>query len=70
MSISKKVLGLLLAVVMAVSLAACSSAEKADKTPADLVVYGKVFTSESSQVVEAFAVKNGKYVYVGDKTCW
>ena len=34
---------------------------------ADLVVYGKIFTSEGNQVVEAFAVKDGKYVYVGDK---
>ena len=38
-----------------------------EKTIADLVVYGKVFTSESNQIVEAFAVKDGKYVYVGDK---
>ena len=37
------------------------------KNSADLVVYGKVFTSEGGQVVEAFAVKDGKYVYVGDK---
>ena len=36
-------------------------------TNADLVVYGKIFTSEDNQVVEAFAVKDGKYVYVGDK---
>ena len=34
---------------------------------ADLVVYGKIFTSESNQIVEAFAVKDGKYIYVGDK---
>ena len=34
---------------------------------ADLVVYGKIFTSEGNQVVEAFAVKDGKYVYVGGK---
>ena len=45
---------------------------------ADLVVYGKIFTSERRRVgdgtsgmdnliVEAFAVKDGKYVYVGDK---
>ena len=34
---------------------------------ADLVVYGKIFTSEDNQIVEAFAVKDGKYVYVGDK---
>ena len=37
------------------------------KTTADLVVYGKIFTSEGNQMVEAFAVKDGKYVYVGDK---
>lgn len=36
-------------------------------TSADLVVYGKIFTSENNQIVEAFAVKDGKYVYVGDK---
>lgn len=34
---------------------------------ADLVVYGKIFTSEDGQIVEAFAVKDGKYIYVGDK---
>jgi len=43
-------------------LASCNS-----KPAADLVVYGKIFTSEGSQIVEAFAVKDGKYVYVGDK---
>ncbi|MBO5596524.1 MAG: amidohydrolase family protein [Bacteroidales bacterium] len=34
---------------------------------ADLVVYGKIFTSENNQLAEAFAVKDGKFVYVGDK---
>ncbi len=38
-----------------------------DKISADLVVYGKIFTSENNQIVEAFAVKDGKYVYVGDQ---
>ena len=37
----------------------------ADK--ADLVVYGKIFTSEGNKIVEAFAVKDGKFIYVGDK---
>ncbi len=37
------------------------------KNTADLVVYGKIFTSDNNQIVEAFAVKDGKYVYVGDK---
>lgn len=39
----------------------------ADKTKADLVVYGKIFTSEGNKIVEAFAVKDDKFVYVGDK---
>ena len=48
---------------------ACSSKKDTPsvKTSADLVVYGKIFTSEGNKIVEAFAVKDGKYVYVGDK---
>ena len=37
------------------------------KTSADLVVYGKIFTSEGDQIVEAFAVKDGRYIYTGDR---
>lgn len=53
-------------------LASCSSNDNpsgGDTTSekADLVVYGKIFTSENNKVVEAFAVKDGKYIYVGDK---
>ena len=51
-------------------LTACSNSDNSVqgvKGGADLVVYGKIFTSEGNQVVEAFAVKDGKYVYVGDK---
>jgi len=62
-------------------LTACSNSDNSAqgvKGGADLVVYGKIFTSErlrvgdgtsgmGNQVVEAFAVKDGKYVYVGDK---
>ena len=36
------------------------------KNGADLVVCGKIFTSEGNKIVEAFAVKDGKYIYVGD----
>ena len=43
-------------------LSSCKS-----KPGADLVVYGKIFTAEGNQMAEAFAVKDGKYVYVGDK---
>ncbi len=49
-------------------LAACAVCSADDVVPADLVVYGKIFTSEGdNQLVEAFAVKDGKYIYVGDK---
>lgn len=59
----KKVLALAVSFVMVFALTAgISSAEEAD-----LVVYGKIFTSEADKIVEAFAVKDGKYVYVGDK---
>ena len=35
--------------------------------PADLVVYGKIFTADNDKIVDAFAVKDGKFIYVGDK---
>lgn len=44
-----------------------SAASGGTDKPADLVVYGKIFTSEDNKIVEAFAVKDGKFVYVGDK---
>ena len=53
--------------VMAVVISMAMLASCKGKTSADLVVYGKIFTAEGNQVVEAFAVKDGKYVYVGDK---
>ena len=36
---------------------------------ADLVVYGTIYTAEDENdgLAEAFAVKEGKYIYVGDK---
>lgn len=34
---------------------------------ADMVVCGKVFTSEAKEIAEAFAVKDGKYIFVGSK---
>ena len=72
---TKKMLSLitLVSIVFGMSmLVNCSSSDNpssggATAEKADLVVYGKVFTSEGNQIVEAFAVKDGKYVYVGDK---
>ena len=63
------VLGIIIGMGM---LASCSSkdnpsSEATISEKADLVVYGKIYTAEGNQVVEAFAVKDGKYVYVGDK---
>ena len=50
-------------------VAGCGGNDKstASDDKADLVVYGKIFTSEDNKIVEAFAVKDGKYIYVGDK---
>ena len=36
-------------------------------TKADLVVFGKIFTAENNQLAEAFAVKDGKFIFVGGK---
>jgi putative cell wall-binding protein len=67
----RKILNWLLATTLIICgatamLTACSANDdnpsKGEKTSADLVVYGKIFTSEDNQVVEAFAVKDGKYV--------
>ena len=51
----------------ALAMAVPAEVFAAAKTKADLVVYGKIFTSENNKIVEAFAVKDGKFVYVGDK---
>ena len=61
----KKILSYIAAVSMVVGMTMLASC-KSD-TSADLVVYGKIFTAADNQVAEAFAVKDGKYVYVGDK---
>ena len=58
----KRAFSLLLTALMALRFATVSAA-----SDADLVVYGKIFTSENAQLVEAFAVKDGKYVYVGNR---
>lgn len=50
-------------VVISIGMLVCCKSNDS----ADLMVYGKIFTSEGGQIVEAFAVKDGKYVYVGDK---
>ena len=54
-------------VMLCAILGTCMLASGSEKPAADLVVYGKIFTSENDQLAEAFAVKDGKYVYVGDR---
>ncbi len=42
--------------------------ETQNKIYADLVVYSKIYTANSNQdYVEAFAIKDGKYIFVGSK---
>ena len=61
----KKVLSFIVMMSIVVSMGMLTSCK--GKDTADLVVYGKIFTADSSKIVEAFAVKDGKYIYVGDK---
>ena len=61
----KKMLSFIAAICMTAGLGMLTGCDS--KPTADLVVYGKIYTAEGNQVVEAFAVKDGKYVYVGDK---
>ena len=53
--------------LVALSFLPYESVFAAGETEADLVVYGKVFTSEGNRLVEALAVKDGKYIYAGDR---
>ena len=61
----KSKLWMLAAILICGTMAVLTSCNS--KPTADLVVYGKIYTAEGNQVVEAFAVKDGKYIYVGDK---
>lgn len=59
------------AVALALAFAGCSDDKQVTpavvETIADMVVYGTVYTVEDgTPEAEAFAVKDGKYIYVGD----
>lgn len=64
----------LIFIVGAGVFAGCEKSKGTEPTsdPADLVVYGKIFTSARNEkgnfdIADAFAVKDGKFVFVGDK---
>ena len=60
--------GLSAMAVMSAPLVFSTCSVAAQETVADLVVYGKVYTSNvNDRYADAFAVKDGKYVYVGNK---
>ena len=61
----KNKLWMLVAILICGTMAVLTSCK--NQPTADLVVYGKIYTSDNNKVVEAFAVKDGKYIYVGDK---
>ena len=61
----KKILSIIAVLTVILGMGMMTSCNS--KPSADLVVYGKIYTAEGNQVVEAFAVKDGKYIYVGDK---
>ena len=63
-----KIAGVGCAGVALAGLSGCSGGRSSSTSVADVVVYGKVYTSNTSQeYASAFAVKDGKYVYVGSK---
>ncbi len=56
-----------LCLILAVFTGCCTSASSSS-TVADTVVYGKIYTANSNQeYCEAFAVKDGRYIYVGSR---
>jgi predicted amidohydrolase YtcJ len=56
------------ALVVAGAFVCCGSMINKDTNAADTVVYGKIYTSNATgDYAEAIAVKDGKYVYVGDE---
>ena len=61
----KKILSIIAVLTVILGMGMMTSCNS--KPSADLVVSGKIYTAEGNQVVEAFAVKDGKYIYVGDK---
>ena len=61
----KKILSIIAVLTVILGMGMMTSCNS--KPSADLVVYGKIYTADSSKIVEAFAVKDGKYIYVGDK---
>ncbi|MBQ0118791.1 MAG: amidohydrolase family protein, partial [Bacteroidales bacterium] len=52
--------------VAAITLVGCKDKCEPQLKGRNLVVYGKIFTAENNAIVDAFAVENGKFVYVGD----
>ena len=62
----RKILFLSLLAIAAITLVGCKDKCEPQLKGRNLVVYGKIFTAENNAIVDAFAVENGKFVYVGD----
>ena len=64
----KKISILLITLFMIFSIIGCSNISSKEENIADLVVYGNIYTAEDdNEIVETFAVKDGKYIFVGNK---
>ena len=65
----RKIVMVLTFCLLTLSLSACTSNSTSAKNEADLVVFGTIWTAEDENdgLAEAFAVKDGKYIYVGTK---
>ncbi len=56
-----------IAAIAAIALTGCKGhGDEPQLKGRNLVVYGKIYTAENDVIADAFAVENGKFVYVGD----
>jgi len=59
----KKAITIIISIALTFCLFGCQNSTKADK-----VIYGNIYTAdESCKYAEAIAIKDGKFIYVGDK---
>ncbi len=55
-----------IAATAAIALTGCKNQDEPQLKGRNLIVYGKIFTAENNAIADAFVVKDGKFVYVGN----
>ena len=52
--------------IAAIALVGCKNQDEPQLKGRNVIVYGKIFTAENNTIADAFVVKDGKFVYVGN----